>query len=120
MASRLRHFLVLLLLVTLPLQSGVAAGMLGCPPQTGFAGEPVAAGDTVHMGCHEAADDPEPRSTHDCTHCTVCMIAHASALPALWFMPVLDPAGHGVATLPPAYPSAVPDLPERPPRPVLA
>jgi len=111
----LHRFLLMLLMLTLPVQGFAAASMLGCASHL-----PVAVAVVSEMaGCHAAALPDDPPAEHDCAQCDSC----AAAAPLL--IPGVPPTSLPTANrfvLPPAawFSGFIPDHPERPPRSILA
>ena len=115
--TRVRRFLLLLLMLALPVQAFASAAMMSCAlPQQDTVQSMVVA-DDVMAGCHEP--EPSAPSSHDCKHCTACALASALPIPssdAPAIMPVLTRYILHPAV---SFSGFVPEGPERPPRSTL-
>lgn len=114
MRPAFRRFLLLLLMLTLPLQAFAAASMLGCALSP-----PAQAVESTSPGCH--APDPADHPTqHECQHCALCFMAGAQLIPAPVLAPLSTPPSVDLPPLVVVMGGFIPDGPERPPRLILA
>lgn len=118
--ARLHRFLLLLLMLTLPVQAFAYAGMQGCVSQDPGAAEQMAVSDEAMMNCHSPEHPDSAPAQHECKFCAACALA--SALPTEFVDSTLVvPIADRFAAQPAAsYGGFIPDGPERPPRPALA
>jgi ferredoxin len=124
--SRLRVFVVLMLLACLPLKVVAAVAMPFCGLATEAASAPaVSMGHGGHGADHaqhaghaamaELPADGKPAAVDDCSQCGLCHLACASALPidiaalTIAFAPVLE------AAVPATFLSFIPEVLFRPP-----
>ena len=80
--ARLRRFLLMLLMLTLPVQALAYAAMQGCAHPYPGAVESGVQGQMAMAGCHEAGDPAGAPSQHlpaqhDCKFCAACALASA-------------------------------------------
>lgn len=119
MRASLHRFLLILLMLTLPLQALASAAMLGCMAHS-EAMEQRAMADEMMAGCHESEQPASPSTSHDCKHCAACALGAALPLPAV-DTPAIVPARHSFTPHSAAlFSGFIPDGLERPPRPFLA
>jgi len=119
--ARIRQLLLMLLMLTLPLQAVASAAMLGCMLAHPAGSEPSAMADEMMAGCHESSDRPDtPTTSHNCTHCAVCALASALAIPVADSTPVVPLTVRFLSQPDAEFSGFIPDGPERPPRPFLA
>ncbi|MGE5318728.1 MAG: hypothetical protein ACM3KD_00975 [Hyphomicrobiaceae bacterium] len=122
MHARLHRFLLLLLMLTLPLQAFAYSAMQVCTIVDQGAAEQVAMpGEGMAMaGCHTPDHPHSSPAQHECKYCAACALASALPIELAGSTPVV-PLAHSFASQPAAsFSGFIPDGPERPPRPSLA
>ena len=120
--ARLHRFLLLLLILTLPVQALAYAGMQACMgSDRGAAEQMMMPGETMAMAdCHTTPAHPHPPAQHECKFCAACALASALPVGFAGNTPVV-PVVHSFAMQPaPLFSGFIPDGPDRPPRTSLA
>jgi len=116
--TSLHRFLLMLLMLTLPLQGLASASMLGCASSAAQASQ---AAEPMRMtACHEQAPSDMPPAPHDCKHCAACVLATALPIPISAIPAILPVAIHYLSHPAASFSGFIPDSPERPPRLALA
>lgn len=116
--TRFQRFLLILLMLGLPLQTFAATSMIVCMSvHETLAVQQVAAEDAV-ASCHDS-EVALPQS-HDCTHCSLCVLASALPIPAAERVRALESTRDFVTCSVVRVNGFIPDGPERPPRTSLA
>jgi hypothetical protein len=112
--TRVRRFLLLLLMLALPGQAFASAAMMSCALPQQDTLQTMVMADEMMAGCHEP--EQSAPTSHDCKHCTACALASALPIPAS-DTPAIMPVPTRYSPQPAASFSAfVPEGPERPPR----
>ena len=128
MRARFHRFLLLLLMLTLPVQALAYAAMQGCVLPYQGAAEPMeqmAMPAEAMAGCHEA-EHPAGTSSHhmpaqhECKFCAACALASAMPIEFVGSPPVVPNAHHFAPQPAASFNGFIPDGPERPPRPSRA
>jgi hypothetical protein len=125
--ARFHRFLLMVLMLTLPVQAFAYAAMQGCvlPYQRAAEStEPMAMPAEAMAGCHEAeamhpagAPSHSLPAQHECKFCAACGLASAMPIDFAGSTPVV-PIAHSFVSQPAAsFSGFIPDGPERPPRP---
>ncbi|MEQ1661809.1 MAG: hypothetical protein ABL877_03855 [Thiobacillus sp.] len=114
MRAAFRRFLLLLLMLTLPVQAFAAASMLGCALSS--PAQPV---ESASPSCHDA-DPADLPAQHECKHCALCFLAGAQLIPSPILAPFSALAPVDLPSLTVVIGCFIPDGPERPPRLTLA
>ena len=118
--ARLHRFLLMLLMLTLPVQAFAYAAMQGCAFPDRGAPEQMAMSGEAMTDCHEPAHSDSSPAQHDCKFCAACGLASALPIEFAGSAPVV-PIVHSFAPQPAAsFSGFIPDGPERPPRTTLA
>lgn len=118
----LRRFLLLLLLLTLPVQALAYSAMQVCILSDRVAAEQMAMpGDPVAMAdCHAPDQSPHPSDQHECKFCAACALATALPIGFADSAPLV-PTAHRFTPQPAAsFSGFIPDSLERPPRAAFA
>lgn len=124
MPVRFRRFLLLLLLLTLPVQAYAYSAMQACMVLDRAAAEQQAtAGAVMDMAmadCHMPEQPHSPSDQHECKFCAACALA--TALPMGWVdgTPVVPIVHRFVPRSAASFSGFIPDSLERPPRSRLA
>jgi len=121
--ARLHRFLLIVLMLTLPVQAFAYATMQGCVQPNQATAEPTE--QMAMADCHMSGHSSDPSGQHapvqhECKFCAACGLASAMPIDFVASMPAM-PVPHSFA-LPPAisFSGFIPDGPERPPRATLA
>jgi len=118
--ARLHRFLLMLLMLTLPVQAFAYAAMQGCSIPDQGAAEHMAMPGEAMAHCHEPAQPDSPSPQHECKFCAACGLASALPIEFAGSTPVV-PIVRGFGAQPAAsFSGFIPDGPERPPRTTLA
>ena len=121
MNARLRRFLLVWLMLTLPLQAFASAAMLGCMVAHPAELQQSAMAEERMAGCHASSDPSDaPSASHDCKQCAACALAAALAIPVAEITPVVPLAVRFLSQPDAEFSGFIADGPERPPRPFLA
>jgi len=115
--TRVRRFLLLLLMLALPVQAFASAAMMNCALPQQDTVQTMVMADEMMAGCHEP--EPSAPTSHDCKHCTACALASALPIPSS-DTPAIVPLPTRYIPHPAAsFSGFVPEGPERPPRSAL-
>ena len=120
--ARFHRFLLMVLMLTLPVQAFAYSGMQACLfSDQGAAEQRAMSGEAMSMaGCHEATPSHHMPAQHECKFCAACALASALPIEFAGSTPVV-PIAHSFAQQPAAlFSGFIPDGPERPPRTPLA
>ena len=120
--ARLHRFLLMVLMLTLPVQAFAYSGMQACLFSDQGAAEPRAMSDEdmSMAGCHTPDHPHGSPAQHECKFCAACALASALPIEFAGTPPVV-PIAHSFAPQPAAsFSGFIPDGPERPPRTPLA
>ncbi|WP_296894197.1 hypothetical protein [Thiobacillus sp.] len=122
MRTRLRRFLLLLLMLTLPAQAFAYSAMQVCILPDRAAMEQMAMPDEAMTmaDCHTPDQPQPPPGQHECKFCAACALATALPIGFADSTPVV-PIAHRFAPQPAAsFSGFIPDSLDRPPRTTLA
>lgn len=124
MRTRLKRYLLILMMLALPVQAFASVALLACDMSIPASIAKVSATPMNHAmsGCHEDAAEKTslPAGEHQCSHCAICCLAGAFPIPV----------AHTVLVTPIPYTphlqraepfsGFIPEGPERPPRTTVA
>ena len=127
MHTRLKHFLLIFMMLALPVQAFASVALLGCEfshadgkmqPAAAMAGMALAMTDHAMTDCHEAPVEQSsaPVGVHQCSHCAACYLAAACPIPAAVAALVTPIPYSPHLLITENFSGFIPEGPERPPR----